>query len=613
MEDFITYAGVFFVLIFGLVLFGFAKLANHFEQKDKTKSPLDYKQLFELVIQHEARIKSLEKKLDIQTKKTSVLSAVEASPAAVKTAAEKPVSGEKGLEEAMAGKWFQWVALTALLFGLGYFFKLAFENNWITPIERIVLGWATGVIFLALGHHWFQKYPGWAHGLAGSGLAFLYLSTFAGYQYYSLFGNLTAFGVMVVTTVVGSVLAVVNRRAVLAVLAILGGFATPLLVSTNTNNEVGLMCYLLVLNAGVITVSIFGEWKFLRWIGFASTVFYGSLWSSQYYQSHVLWLTLSFYTLFYLLYSAASWLYDFQKRQDADSTDALFCLLNAAVYFGASYSMLSDKTLAQDYDWLSTLLALALGGFYAWQSYAVQKSKSKDAQYISSVFFGLAATFLAVAIPIFFEKEWITVGWSIEAVFLLWTGLKESRFSTRQIAYFVMALVVIRLVFFDWSGVTTTLIFNNRLIPYGAALGSVIASVLLLGRFKSKAPDAEWAIPTLAILGNLIALLYLSLEVSDYWNRQTFSTGWSPKGLSLSILWLFYATAMMLYGFWNNFRGLRLLAIMAFCVTILKVFLFDLSELQGGYRVVSLLILGSILLAVSFGYQQRSKKTKIKE
>jgi len=173
--------------------------------------------------------------------------------------------------------------------------------------------------------------------------------------------------------------------------------------------------------------------------------------------------------------------------------------------------------------------------------------------------------------------------------------------------------VVIRLVFFDWNGTTTTAIFNDRLVPYGAALGSVIASVLLLGRFKSKALDAEWAIPTLAILGNMIALLYLSLEVSDYWNRQPITATWSPKGLSLSVLWLTYATAMMLYGFWNNFRGLRLLAIMAFCVTILKVFLFDLSELQGAYRVVSLLILGFILLAVSFGYQQRGKKSKLKE
>jgi uncharacterized membrane protein len=76
------------------------------------------------------------------------------------------------------------------------------------------------------------------------------------------------------------------------------------------------------------------------------------------------------------------------------------------------------------------------------------------------------------------------------------------------------------------------------------------------------------------------------------------------------VLWLLYAGGMMAAGFIKGIKGLRLVAIMTFWVTIVKVFLFDLSELQGGYRVLSLIILGLILLAVSFVYQNRSKKGK---
>ncbi len=627
MLNFLGFGFSIFLIFLVLMIYGFVELVRYLQRQGKSMDGTSSNELKDLIARHEIRIQALERKLILRdqevpapTRAVKADSYLEtsASPRAVKTVSPieaSPVESKSstGLEEAMAGKWFQWVALTALLFGLGYFLKLAFENNWITPFERVAMGWLIGCVFLGWGHHWFKKYPGWAHGLAGSGLAFLYLTTFAAYQYYALISDSTAFVVMIMTTTVGSILSVVNRRAVLAVLAVSGGFLTPLLVSTNVNHQVDLMGYLLVLNAGVIAVSIFGEWKFLRWLGFLATVFYCLGWSIQYYHSDAMGVTLGFYTAFYLLYASTSWVYDFQKLKDADTTDAAFSIFNAAIYFGSCYAMLSDQSWGGIYDWLSTLLALVLCVFYAFQSRQMLVSQSKEALYISSIFEGLAAAFLAVAIPICLKKEWITVGWSIEAVYLLWAGLKDQRFSTRQIAYGVMILVGIRLVFFDWNSLSTTVIFNERLIPYGAALGSVIVSIVLLDRYKSKALEADAAIPVLAIVGNLIALLYLSLEVSDYWNRQVNTHSWSPKGLSLSILWLIYATAMMVYGFWKNFRGLRLLAIMAFCITILKVFLFDLSELQGGYRVISLLVLGLILLAVSFGYQNRGKKPKLKE
>jgi uncharacterized membrane protein len=222
----------------------------------------------------------------------------------------------------------------------------------------------------------------------------------------------------------------------------------------------------------------------------------------------------------------------------------------------------------------------------------------------------LAVSFFAVAIPAYLDKSWITVGWALEAAFLVWTGLRENRPFTRLLGYIVLGLAGARLVFWDWVGITQTLFFNDRLIPYGAVLGSVVVMILLLDSWKPKPDELDQALPVLAIAGNLVALLYLSLEVADYWNRQPATSLWNAKALSLSVLWLLYAGGMMTAGFIKEIKGLRLVAIMTFWVTIVKVFLFDLSELQGGYRVLSLIILGLILLAVSFVYQNRSKKGK---
>jgi uncharacterized membrane protein len=563
----------------------------------------------QILRQHEERIAELEKKAGF-AKHVSVPATPPPIKTPVKSEPQKPKISDRTLEEAVAGRWFQWIALAALLFGMGYFLKLAFENNWIGPMGRVALGWIVGAAFLVQGHRWFTKYPVWAHSLAGGGLGFLYLSTYASFQFYQILDSETAFGVMILTTAAGSVMAAADRSPILAIFASLGGFLTPMLVSTGEDHQAALMIYLLILNGGIFFLSLVGGWRYLRWGGALFTFFYCAEWAQRFYQPDKLWPTLGFHSAFFLLFAATSWLQDFQKRKDADSADALFSILSAGVYYASSYAMLTNINFHGEYDLAAALLAIALSALYAWQSMRILNSKTAKSTYLSTILLGLAVAFFAVAIPAYLNKGWITLGWSVEAVLLVWTGLRESRPATRLMAYAIMALAAFRLVFIDWNGTTPTLIWNDRLIPYGATLASIVWVILLLNRAKSKADEAEMVVPILAIAGNLVALLYLSLEVADYWNRQAAVTLWNAKALSLSVLWLLYAGGMMAAGFFWNQKGLRLVAIMTFWVTILKVFIFDLSELQGASRVLSLIILGLILLAVSFAYQNRSKKAE---
>lgn len=581
--------------------------------KDLSKSSLD--DLKRILQQHEERLARLERS---PGSSRPAPSAAPASPTTRPTPVSRPAPApkpqpalsSKSLEEAVAGRWFQWIALAALLFGLGYFLKLAFENNWIGPMGRVAMGWVAGAVFLVLGHRWFTKYPVWAQSLAGGGLGFLYLSTYAAFQSYHLLDSTTAFALMILTTATGCALAAADKSLVLAICASLGGFMTPALVSTGEDRQIALMGYLLVLNTGVFFLSVFGGWRYLRWGASLFTVIYCAEYADRFYHPDKLWITLGFHTAFYLLFAAASWVQDFRKRKDTDSADALFSILNAGIYYATSYAMLTASVFQHAFDLLAAVLAIALAALYAWQSMRTLKAKSSQSTYLSTILLGLAVSFFAVAIPAYLNKSWITVGWALEAAFLVWTGLREDRPITRMLGYIVLGLAGARLVIWDWVGVTQTLIWNERLVPYGTVLGAVIVTILLLTRWKPKPEELDQALPVLAIAGNLVALLYLSLEVADYWNRQTVAPHWNAKALSLSVLWLLYAGGMMAAGFIKDIKGLRLVAIMTFWVTIVKVFLFDLSELQGGYRVLSLMILGLILLAVSFAYQRRGKKGK---
>jgi hypothetical protein len=110
----------------------------------------------------------------------------------------------------------------------------------------------------------------------------------------------------------------------------------------------------------------------------------------------------------------------------------------------------------------------------------------------------------------------------------------------------------------------------------------------------------------------LLGFELITVETRDFFEH-AIVTGRSPMGTAsdvhnieqvvLSVVWLLYAVPLLVVGIWKRSRWLRFGALALFAVTILKVFLYDLSFLGGAYRSISFGGLGLILLAVSFLYQ----------
>ena len=65
----------------------------------------------------------------------------------------------------------------------------------------------------------------------------------------------------------------------------------------------------------------------------------------------------------------------------------------------------------------------------------------------------------------------------------------------------------------------------------------------------------------------------------------------------------------MLVGFWKRSAFVRWQAIVLLAMTVLKVFLIDIGTLERGYRIAAFIVLGAILLAVSFFYQRSRMRT----
>ena len=82
----------------------------------------------------------------------------------------------------------------------------------------------------------------------------------------------------------------------------------------------------------------------------------------------------------------------------------------------------------------------------------------------------------------------------------------------------------------------------------------------------------------------------------------------SPSSLALSVIWTVLASAFIGVGLVRDFAPLRYLAMALFGLTVLKVFLVDLSSLGGIYRILGFIGVGLVLLAVSFLYQRARRK-----
>jgi len=191
---------------------------------------------------------------------------------ATKTPRERPTF------EAQVGlQWLNRIGVVTLLLGVAFAFKTAVDNNWIGPGARVALGFVAALVTLAIGDlQWRRKHVVFAQGLTGLGLALLYLSFWASFALYGLASQPVAFALMVATTIMSGLLAMRYASQAIAVLALLGGYITPIALATGEPHSAIFLGYVTVLNAATIVLSRRRVWPKLELLAaIATAVLYG--------------------------------------------------------------------------------------------------------------------------------------------------------------------------------------------------------------------------------------------------------------------------------------------------------------------------------------------------
>jgi uncharacterized membrane protein len=516
------------------------------------------------------------------------------------------------LEELIGGNWLNRIGIVAVIFAIAFFLKYAFDNQWIGETGRVMIGLIAGLIFIGLGWRYENRgYRYFSQGLTGGGIGILYLSIYAAFGFYHLIPQGAAFGFMILVTAASVVLAVWYNALPIAMLASLGGFLTPFLLSTDVDNQVLLFSYILCLNLGILSIAYFRKWHLVNYQNFILTIITFAAWAERFYAPSKLWPTVFFLTVFFIVFAVLAILHNIVNRRTATAPELILAFLNAGLYFAAMYFLLDDT-----YGDYLGLFSLAVAGVYVVLAYFTDIRNTSD-RFLIWVFLGLALTFVSLAVPIQLDQNWITIGWAVEGALLVYIGCRYKSRNTQLIAMAILALALFRLLVVDVSLPHHVVreefipMLNRRALSYVVGIAATLCAAYLFAVYPKQLPDENRiAAGVLLIAANVLAIVLLSAESHDlfeYLRYQDKISGYVRRyaqQLSLSVVWTLYAMFLIAMGIWKKYAPLRYMALVLFGITIFKVFLIDLSTLKVLYRIISFMVLGLILIAVSFLYQK---------
>jgi uncharacterized membrane protein len=586
----------------------------------------------------------------------------EVSPAPVVAKAPKAVSpsSNASFEEKVGSHWFQWIGIAALLLALLFFLKWSFDRGLIGPMGRTLIGYALAAGAMVAGHLTRKKYGPWALTFTGGGAAAVYLVTWIAHQSYFLFPTGIAFGIYVLVTIVACALATKYDALGLAVMSVVGAFLVPVLANTYGNASQTLL-YVLLLDIGVLGLSLSRRWRALNVASLFGTVVYEyvhlNAWDLPRNQG------LLFIAIFFVLFALVSVLSTIIRKEQSEEGDVVVLVGNALFHFGLTLVWMNFVPgLREQYDAMAALLFAVLSFLFAATIYG--KNPKDSGVVIASI--GLTVFFSALTVPMHFGGPWVPLAWSIEGAFLLWVALqlKDARLQgfgwcvlgASYVSYFIrepgplflapeglytfaawMALIaglasvglgrddyrgqrVIPVILVTFSVAALSFFCNLAQMFDLPALQRFLQAAFLVGgsgvvlwqaqkRWDAFTRDERMAFTVLGVGANVVTLSYLTGEfvraVQDGRTLSGFESPTQVRRVGTSILWAVYAAASLGAGIALRSRALRLFGMILLLITAAKLTLVDFFALGTGARIIGFTILGILLVGASFVYQHK--------
>jgi uncharacterized membrane protein len=436
------------------------------------------------------------------------------------------------LETRMGLTWINRIGVITLMFGVAFFFKYAIDNQWIGETGRVVLGVIAGLLTLAAGDIlWRREHKIFAQGICGLGISILYLSFYASFGFYHLLPQAVAFVLMALTTATAGALALRYASPAIAALGMIGGYSTPVLLSTGHDAPWTFFSYIFLIDLGAVLIARARRWRLLDVLTFAATVVLYISWSSEWFRPEKAGVATAAALAFYALLQFSEWTWIFYASQ-ALAGLALAGIWSDTVPYLVLSLLLGAAGLAVAQR-ARHPLAAAFSFATFWVAYALWKNSNGNPADTLTILLFLTAAF---------------------AMYLVWTSLhRTSRdlviLALNGAAYFACCYQLLEPHYKAWLGL----------------LAAAVAGVhLVLGMrlWKAQAPEDRDARPALLALGIALAFLTLAAPIQF-------------TGFRITLCWALEAAALVWISRRTGEDRLWLVAAIVYALVFVRLFTLD--------------------------------------
>ena len=338
------------------------------------------------------------------------------------------------------------VGIIILVIGVAIGAKYAIDNDLISPLTRIVLGYTFAFGLLGLALQLKAKYLNFSSVLLSGSIAIMYFITYFAYGLYGLLPQSAAFALMMGLTAFTVIAAINYSRQFIAHLGLVGAYAVPFLLSDNSGNYAFLFTYIAIINIGILAISLKKYWKPLFYTSFFFTwLIYGGWYLTSFRPAEHFYLSFIFLTIFFLIFYLTFVAYKVISDKNLAVENVFLILTNSFIFYAFGYSILDHGEGFQHYFGLFTVGNAAIHFAFA-STISRLKLFPNDLVYLLTA---LVITFATISIPVQLDGNSVTLIWTAEAVILFWIG------RTKQISlfqYFSFPLMFLALVSLlqDW-------------------------------------------------------------------------------------------------------------------------------------------------------------------
>ncbi len=442
----------------------------------------------------------------------------------------KPQQHSKSnLEKFVGENLINKVGIIITILGVGWGVKYSIDNQLISPLTRMMMGYLFSAGLLGLSYYLKKKYENYSAVLLSGSLAMMYFITYFAHSSYGIIGKFPAFGLMVLFTIYTVSESLRYNRSVIAHIGLVGAYAVPFLLSDGSGKVIVLFTYMAIINSGILFIAFKRYWKSLYYSAFAFTWLICIGWMITSYQSALSITGLGFLSFFFVLFMTAMLAYKIYRKEEYVRTDTLMLALNTIIYY------ILCLFIADRFDNGPFIFTCLLIAFHAALAFVLSKRKDVDSKLVHHIY-GLAIMLVAVAIPIKLNDEWVTISWSMLALVLVWIASTKQINSYRNLFQSVIVIAFISLLN-DWNVHYSTDWSGRASHPFPSVLNFHFASSLavallfagctyvLFVRNKTIAEQKNsWQTSLLSISTSAFVLIALYgtfyHEINHYWMQK---------------------------------------------------------------------------------------------